>query len=59
MLLEKVYCRHQQGSDIADTFKDKYGSFIPNYPLEDKPYNAQELISQLERMKDSAAGFDG
>ena len=37
----------------------KYGEHIPRKPVEDFEYTAEDFIAQLDRMKESFAGFDG
>ena len=55
----KVYRTHPQDSDVWENFKDKYAEHIPKAEYNDLPYTAEEFIQQLEKMKETAAGFDG
>ena len=56
---KKVYCAHPRDSSIWNDFRSKYGQHIPKATFEDRPCCAEDFICLLNRMKDSAAGFDG
>ncbi len=58
----EMFCSHGEENSENDRwgqFKAKYGKYIPKAPFEDRPYEVADYISQLERMRNSAAGFDG
>ena len=55
----KIFRRHQPGKKIWTEFEQAYSAYIPHAIFEDTPYRAMDFVEQLERMKESVAGFDG
>ena len=55
----KVYRVHPSECDIWEKFHSEYAANIPRAEYQDSPYSADEFAQQLEKMKDTAAGFDG
>ena len=55
------YLRPPQSStdSIRRTFGRDYGQCIPEAQLEDFEHCAQDFVDQLEKIKESLAGFDG
>ncbi len=55
-----VYCAHSEESDEKwRAFFDTYGEYVPHADFQDQPYVFSDYEEQLQRMKGSAAGFDG
>jgi exonuclease III len=55
-----IYRKHQNdGDQMWREFTEKYGDYIPRVDLPDVDFVAEDFIQQLDRMKNTSAGFDG
>ena len=55
--LKTVYRIQPEGAKVWEKSASRYGEFVLRALFNDNPYTAEELVAQLERMKDIAAGF--
>ena len=55
----KVFRLHPQESNVWQIVKHKYAAYIPKAEYEHLPYIAEEFVQQLDKMKETSAGFDG
>ncbi len=56
---KEIFCAPHPDRRQWESFFQKYGEYVPTAPYQDQRYRGHHFTQQLERMKDSAAGFDG